>query len=206
MATEGPVLTEVAASDEAPPPHRPRGRWRGGRRRLKLAGAVVAALVVGGGIYAAVSYAGGVASGDLTGPSGAPAPSFSLPELAELGHDVTLSQLRGRDVVLNFWASWCNPCQAEMPVLQAAHAADPKVRFVGIDTNDTRGDALAFVHKVHVSYLTLYDPNGRAATAYGLIGLPTTVFVSPQGRVLGRHAGQLDAATLQSALQQAFGP
>ncbi|HMK62418.1 MAG TPA: TlpA disulfide reductase family protein, partial [Acidimicrobiales bacterium] len=72
--------------------------------------------------------------------------------------------------------------------------------------NDTRGDALGFLRRVHVSYLTLYDPHGTAAVAYGLIGLPTTVFLSPRGRVLGRHQGQLDAATLGAALHQAFGP
>jgi thiol-disulfide isomerase/thioredoxin len=175
------------------------------RRRLRLAGALLGAAVVGGGAYAALSQAGGSASPALTGATGRAAPGFSLPELAHPGRSASLSQWRGHDVVLNFWASWCLPCQAEMPVLEEAQREHPQVRFVGIDTNDTLGAARAFLGRVPVSYLILYDPNGTVASAYGLLGLPTTVFVSPRGTLLGRHDGQLDAATLAAALRQAFG-
>lgn len=196
-----PVEEESAAQ--------PRGRWRlftGRRRRLKLVAAAVAAALVGGGLYAALSSSAGTGGAALTGRGDSPAPGFTLPDLTALGHSTGLAQLRGHDVVLNFWASWCFPCRTEMPVLQAAQKAHPGVRFVGIDTNDTRAAALQFLRHVHVGYLTLYDPHGTAATAYGLLGLPTTVFVSAQGKVLGRHAGQLDAGTLAAALGEAFGP
>jgi len=180
-------------------------RWWAGRRgRLHLAVALVLAAVVGGGIYAVLSVSAPDGGAALSGRTGAPAPRFSLPELTDAGRVISLGQLRGHDVVLNFWASWCYPCTTEMPVLQAAHQSDPKVRFVGIDTNDTRSDALGFLGHVKVSYLTLYDPHGTAANSYGLIGLPTTVFVSPRGKVLGRHQGQMDSSTLAAALHEAF--
>lgn len=186
------------------------GGWRrhvaGGRRRLQLGVAAVLVALVVAGLYAALSGSGGSGGTALTGRTDTPAPLFSLPVLTGTGTTVDLGQLRGHDVVLNFWASWCFPCQAEMPVLQAAQRSHPSVRFVGIDTNDTRSPALSFVRRVHVSYLTLYDPHGDTATAYGLVGLPTTVFISAKGKVVGRHAGQLDAGTLAAALQQAFGP
>ena len=91
-------------------------------------------------------------------------------------------------------------------MLQRASAAlRGKVAFLGVDTNDTRSAALGFLARVPVTYPTAFDPGGRVSRAYGLFGLPTTVFVSSRGTVLGRHSGQLDAASLQAALRQAFG-
>jgi cytochrome c biogenesis protein CcmG/thiol:disulfide interchange protein DsbE len=176
--------------------------------RKRAAVLVVAALVVlaAAGIAAALTTRA-ASPDELSGRSGAPAPAFSLAALSPPGRTVSSSQLRGQDLVLNFWASWCFPCQQEMPMLQAAaQRLGGKVRFVGIDTNDTRSAALGFLGRVHVSYLILFDPNGQVAARYGLFGLPTTVFVSPSGKVLGRHSGQLDATSLQAALTQAFGP
>jgi cytochrome c biogenesis protein CcmG/thiol:disulfide interchange protein DsbE len=135
-----------------------------------------------------------------------PAPQFSLPELLDPVRTVTLRSLAGDRVVLNFWQSSCVPCRTEMPLLQSAYVhANGRVRFVGIDTTDERGPAMAFLRMVHVSYLTLFDPHGTAASAYGLYGTPTTVFISPTGTVLGRHIGQLDQRTLAAAMHDAFG-
>jgi cytochrome c biogenesis protein CcmG/thiol:disulfide interchange protein DsbE len=115
---------------------------------------------------------------------------------------------RGKPLVLNFWASWCFPCQTEMPLLESASRnADGLVQFVGVDTDDSRGPAITFLRLHHVTYptLSLADGTGSIGTAYGLIGLPITVFVSADGTMLGRHIGQLDAATLRAALKLAFG-
>ena len=167
--------------------------------------AVVVVAVVGGGLAAALGSSGG-GPGELTGRSGAPAPAFSLPELADPGRNLGLSQFAGRDLVVNFWASWCFPCQQEMPVLQRASTAlGHEVAFVGVDTNDSRSAALAFLQRVHVRYPTVFDPGGQLSESYGLLGLPTTVFVSARGTVVGRHSGQLDGAGLDRALSQAFG-
>lgn len=167
----------------------------------------VAVALVAAGIVAALIVPGSGSGGPvLSGDTGRPAPGFSLPQLTDPAATLTLARLRGKNVVVNFWASWCSPCQAEMPVLQAAAVRSRgKVVFVGIDANDTRDAAIGFLRRVPVTYPTLFDPNGSVAISYGLFGLPTTVFVSPTGKLLGRHSGQLDAATLQSALRQAFG-
>lgn len=177
-----------------------------GKRRatLLITGALLTALVVAG-IVAALTIPG-TTTPVLSGRSGGKAPAFSLAVLAEPNGTVSSSQLSGEDLVLNFWASWCFPCQQEMPTLQQASLRlRGKVRFVGIDTNDTRSAALGFLARVHVSYLTLFDPHGDVAGSYGLFGLPTTVFVSHTGIVIGRHSGQFDSAGLQAALTQAFG-
>ncbi|HMK63568.1 MAG TPA: TlpA disulfide reductase family protein, partial [Acidimicrobiales bacterium] len=132
MDTGSRLLAEVEGGGpppSSPPPRRPHlgGPWPG--LRLTVVAALV--LLVAGGISAVVftSTGGGEA---LTGRTDARAPAFSLPELTDTARSVSLSQLGGHDVVLNFWASWCYPCTTEMPVLQAAHRSDPSVRFVGI--------------------------------------------------------------------------
>lgn len=162
------------------------------------------ALVVGG-LVAALTRSG--TTGEvLSGRTHAPAPAFELSTLLQPDRTISLSQLDGKDLVLNFWASWCSPCQQEMPALQSAfRQLHGKVRFVGIDTMDTRAAALRFLRHVHVTYTTLFDPNGKVALAYGLFGLPTTVFVSPTGKVLGRYIGQLSPTSLQAAVREAFG-
>jgi thiol-disulfide isomerase/thioredoxin len=203
MATLGNPDGTPQAHPEVPPPS-PRGSRRR-RAAILIAAAVLAALVTGG-IVAALTIPGTTTSDVLSGRSGGKAPAFSLSVVSQPNGTVSSSQFSGEDLVLNFWASWCFPCQQEMPTLQAASLRlHGKVRFVGIDTNDTRSAALGFLGRVHVSYVTLFDPHGDVAGSYGLFGLPTTVFVSRTGIVLGRHSGQLDAASLQSALTQAFG-
>ncbi|MDE3086613.1 MAG: redoxin domain-containing protein, partial [Acidobacteriota bacterium] len=158
-----------------------------------------------GGLAAGLGSSGG-SPNELTGRTGAAAPRFSLASLTDPGRTVELSRFADEGLVINFWASWCFPCQQEMSVLQQASAAlRGKIAFLGVDTNDTRTAALGFLSRVHVTYPTAFDPGGRVSRAYGLFGLPTTVFVSRRGTVLGRHSGQLDAAGLRGALRQAFG-
>lgn len=136
-----------------------------------------------------------------------PAPAFSLPEVLAPNRHLSLANFRGRPLVLNFWASWCYPCQTEMPLLESAYRSERgAVQFVGVDTDDTRTAAAAFLARTHVSYVSLFLPRpGTVSTSYQLVGLPITVFISARGRLLGRHIGQLDAATLKAALDLAFG-
>lgn len=179
------------------------------RRRLKARWIVVLGLVaalVGLAIFQGISSSPTATSNQLTGPSGESAFSFSLPSVTKGQRVLTLSTFRGRPLVVNFWASWCVPCRTEMPLLEKANKAEGgKVAFVGIDTNDTPAAARAFLAKVHVSYPTASDTNGSLSAKYGLFGLPTTIFISSTGKVLGRHIGQFYANTLGAALSQAFG-
>jgi hypothetical protein len=92
-----------------------------------------------------------------------------------------------------------------MPLLETASRHwRGRIAFIGIDTNDTKGAALSFLAKVHVTYPSAFDPTGTLAQTYGLYGLPVTVFISANGRVQGRHIGELHANTLRTALSQAF--
>jgi cytochrome c biogenesis protein CcmG/thiol:disulfide interchange protein DsbE len=166
----------------------------------------VAALVVGA-LVVYLSHSGTGVMYALIDRTDRPAPKFSLPEVLEPSRELTLADFRGRPLVLNFWASWCYPCQTEMPLLESAYrSARGAVQFVGVDTDDTRKAAAAFLARTHVSYVSLFMPRpGPVSTSYQLEGLPITVFISPRGRVLGRHVGQLNAATLKAALDLAFG-
>lgn len=181
----------------------------GRRRRSRIAlaaSAIVLALVVGGVIAAVSRSTGGVAS-PLVDRTNRPAASFSLPDLRSPTRSLTLSDFRGKDLVVNFWASWCYPCRTEMPLLESAYrTAHGRVQFIGIDSGDQRGAAVDFSEKEHVSYPLAFDPKEQMASSYGIFGLPITVFVSRQGRVLGRLIGQLKASTLRAALKEAFGP
>jgi cytochrome c biogenesis protein CcmG/thiol:disulfide interchange protein DsbE len=93
-----------------------------------------------------------------------------------------------------------------MPLLEAAFRAEHgKVAFLGVDSNDTASAAKAFLSQVHVTYPAVSDPTASLATSYGLFGLPTTVFISPTGKIVGRHIGELQADTLRAGLHEAFG-
>ncbi len=182
----------------------PLGRWR----RWRLAGTAIAvsALVVGA-LVAYLSHSGTGVAYALIDRTDRPAPTFSLPEVLVPSRQLTLTDFRGRPLVLNFWASWCYACQTEMPLLESAYrSARGAVQFIGVDTDDTRRAAAAFLARTHVSYVSLFMPRpGPVSNAYQLVGLPITVFISAGGRVLGRHVGQLNAPTLRVALDLAFG-
>ena len=111
---------------------------------------------------------------------------------------VSLSQFRGRPVVLNFWASWCVPCRREMPAFEAAHRRlGSRVVFLGVNHQDALRAALKFLTETGVTYPSGYDPDGGVARKYGLFGLPTTIFVSPDGKVVARRTGETTADELQ---------
>lgn len=166
------------------------------------------AVLVGGAVYADLSSSTTGVTDPLVDRTYTPAPPFSLPELLRPGRDMSLADFRGKPLVVNFWASWCYPCQTEMPLLQSSYRSERgSVQFLGIDTNDRRAPAVRFLARTRVTYpcLVLSDPASPLTAAYGLIGLPITVFISPTGIVVGRHIGQINAATLKAALTLAFG-
>jgi cytochrome c biogenesis protein CcmG/thiol:disulfide interchange protein DsbE len=127
--------------------------------------------------------------GDNAPSVGRPAPDFSLPTFA--GGTLSLHSLKGKPVVLNFWASWCVPCREETPMLVRLHKVyGPRgVVFVGIDTQDQAGDARRFVAQYHVEYTLVSAQDERLIDAYALQGLPTTVFIGADGVVVGKVVG-----------------
>lgn len=131
------------------------------------------------------------------------APAFRLPDLRDPTRTIALADYIGRPVVLNFWASWCLPCQREMPAFQALHAKlGERVAFVGIDHQDGRTPALALLADTGVTYPSAHDPAGDVALAYGVYGMPTTVFISPTGERLATRTGELRPDELERTIRQ----
>ena len=154
-------------------------------RGLKLSGQVIALALVAGLL--------GLLVWKLTHQShppklGGPAPAFSLKRI-DGGGSVDLASLRGKPVVLNFWASWCVPCKSEAAALEAAYRRyrSQGVVFLGIDYHDVTGDARTFLSHHNVTYTTLQDGSGMVGDKYGLSGVPETFFIDRQGRLVGVH-------------------
>jgi thiol-disulfide isomerase/thioredoxin len=112
-----------------------------------------------------------------------------------------LHDLRGHPVVINSWASWCPPCRQELPLLAAAAARDGRrVAFLGLDVNDEPDAARRFLGQHPVSYPSYVDAGGDATTWLGhFVGLPTTIFLDPGGRVVATHTGQYSSAAALAA-------
>ncbi len=125
-----------------------------------------------------------------------PAPDFTLPDLD--GRLVTLSQLRGRVVVLNFWASWCPSCRAEARDFGdfARQYRDRGVTVVGVNLREDGITARAFAEANGMDYPLLLDADGAIGRLYQVVGIPTTIIVDADGSVRGRHVGVLNAAQL----------
>ena len=134
--------------------------------------------------------------GDPTGTA-APAASFALLD----GGRSSLAELRGKPVVLNFWATTCAPCIKEMPAIEAVHQAlGDRVTFVGMDVRDSVSGGQEFVKRTGVTYMIGRDPSGDIFTSFDAVNLPTTVLVDAKGTVVATHTGALDEAKLRSLI------
>jgi cytochrome c biogenesis protein CcmG/thiol:disulfide interchange protein DsbE len=116
------------------------------------------------------------------------APDFSLPRLNDEGQ-LRLSSLRGKAVVLNFWASWCVPCQKEAPLLETAakQYRSAGLVVVGVDAQDFRSDARRFLERYRVTYPVVRDDGTSTLTHYDVTGFPETWFVDRSGHLVGEH-------------------
>lgn len=114
---------------------------------------------------------------------GFPAPDFALQSLE--GETVRLSDFRGRPVVVNFWATWCAPCRAELPAMQkvADKYGDQGLVFLLLNQAEKPATVKEFLDSLDVDMLTLLDSEGRASGRYRVRGLPTTVFIGPDGTI-----------------------
>lgn len=111
---------------------------------------------------------------------------------------ISLAELRGTPLVLNFWASWCKPCKEEAPYLAAsarAHRAD--VAFLGLDIQDFTSDARRFLDRLGVPYPSVRDGSPDTYGAYGLTGVPETYFIDEGGRVVAHAVGAVSRAELE---------
>ena len=172
------------------------------RRRIATVGAVVVVIVVLAGAWWS---AGPADRSAVTSKGGGSAKAFELPNLRRGQPVVSLAAFRGKPVVLNFWASWCVPCRREMPAFQAvAEKLEDKVAFVGVNHQDSRRAGLDLLKETGVRYPSGYDPAGKVAAAYGLLGMPTTVFISPDGKIVERRSGEISRRELEDVLKRLF--
>lgn len=133
------------------------------------------------------------------------APSFQL-QLFDKSH-FSLDAHRGTPVVVNFWASWCIPCEDEAPVLEAtANRYRGRVQFIGVDVQDTDADAQRFLRRHGVTYPNGRDVSGAISIAYGMSGVPETYFIRPDGRIQRKWAGPLNASQLEGFIGEILAP
>jgi thiol-disulfide isomerase/thioredoxin len=111
-----------------------------------------------------------------------------------------LADLGGQPLVINFWASYCPPCRAEMPLLQRRVAAASRLRLVLINEGDSSQTAREFLSATGIEQPALLDSNLAVGRAYGVVPLPTTVFVRADGSIAGRQVGELDDRVLAAWL------
>jgi len=132
------------------------------------------------------------------------APSFTLALFD--GGTLTLKDLQGKAVLLNFWASWCVPCRAEARTLEGAWQKykDRDVVFLGVNIQDKEEDARNFLKEFGITYLNVRDSSGKIAVDYGVWGIPETFFLDRQGRITYKHVGELRAPTVVAKLDEAL--
>jgi cytochrome c biogenesis protein CcmG/thiol:disulfide interchange protein DsbE len=191
------------------------------RRTLRGAGVIAAVAFVALLAYGLTTKATNTTIDDsLSRGQSVPAPDFRLPALAQgspagaaaaawkraaADGEVSLDELRGTPLVINFWASWCDPCRAEAKVLERGwrREGSGNVLFVGLDVNDAREDAGNFIRQFGLTFPHVRDADTGTKHDWGVTGLPETFFVGADGRVVGHVIGSLDDAQLRDGVAAA---
>jgi thiol-disulfide isomerase/thioredoxin len=176
------------------------------RRRLtvnpSLPVRTVAALVLLALLLSACADDGRPAARAPTAPLGGAVLVDRTPEQFE----ADLAALRGRVVVVNFWASWCAPCRRELPALQrvSRELADQPVSFIGVDSNDQRPAGLALLRELGVTFPTVFDrdPANGIMSSWGIASLPETRFFAKDGTFAGREPRALEPAALRERIRE----
>jgi cytochrome c biogenesis protein CcmG, thiol:disulfide interchange protein DsbE len=166
---------------------------------LILAVAVFAVLLV---LVNALGFGDDPALETEGGPAGTDGLTFVFWD----GGEGSFEDFRGQPVVLNFWASWCPACVAEMPDFESVHQIlGDRVQFVGADMQDlSRSDAQRLVNQTGVSYTLIEDPQGELYAFFGGISMPTTVFIDAKGEIVETHSGTIFADDLEARLREVF--
>jgi cytochrome c biogenesis protein CcmG/thiol:disulfide interchange protein DsbE len=161
---------------------------------------VVAASALAAAAVALIVVGATVGSGAPTPQKLGPARNFTLGVLGHPGRQLSLQSMMGHPVIVNFFASWCEPCQKETPMIARFYRArQGHVAIIGVDVNDSASKAMAFVRKSGVTYPVAVDPMPmKAAIAYNLPGLPATFFLNARHVIVKRVFGPVTEAALAS--------
>ena len=133
-----------------------------------------------------------------------PAPPVTFPTFE--GGRVSLGDLRGHPIVMNFWAAWCVPCREEAPLLEGIWKAyrEKGLVVLGVDTQDLSEPAQGFIKRFGITYPNVRDPDGTVAHLFGTTGVPETFFIGADGRILGKFPGEEVAALAWHAAAEAL--
>ena len=175
------------------------------KRALQAVTVAAVAGLLGLLIWKVVHQTKGAAS-ELAQGKSPRAPHFDLSRLDTKGK-LALASLRGKVIVLNFWASWCQPCKAEAPRLESAWRQwrSQGVVVVGVDAQDFSGDARSFMRRYGMTYPNVHDGPGDVLPKYGVTGFPETYFVARNGRLVGeRVEGEISEARLTAGIRRAL--
>jgi cytochrome c biogenesis protein CcmG, thiol:disulfide interchange protein DsbE len=138
---------------------------------------------------------------------GQPAPDFMLRAISEtgLGKTQRLSDLQGKTIVLDFFASWCAPCRQQAPIVErvARRLSGPKLSVYGVNTSDELGAAQRYMGAMHPSYPVLFDADAEAANAFGVSGLPTLLVIDKRGIVRAVEMGVVGEGELEGLIRDA---
>ena len=130
-----------------------------------------------------------------------PAPDFTLTTLT--GETFSLSAARGRPVVLNFWATWCGPCQRELPALQAAaERYGDRVLIIGVDQGEEAATVQRYVDDLGLTFPSPMDSEFTVSALYNVRGLPTTFFIDPDGVIRQVWLGEMNSITLAEGVAE----
>jgi peroxiredoxin len=171
---------------------------------LSIAGALL--LIVNAGLPERAQFTGQVIPGQLPiAPEiAAVAPSFELPSFDN--GSLRLSDLRGKPVVINFWATWCEPCRVEMPALQQVYETyqNQGLRILAVNLGEPATAVRNWVQDLGLTFDVLLDQDGSTATLYHLRGQPSTYVISPDGMIVQIFYGPVDEANLRNTLAPYF--
>jgi cytochrome c biogenesis protein CcmG, thiol:disulfide interchange protein DsbE len=157
-------------------------------------------------VWALVTEEGGDLAASAARGDRPEAPGFTLERLDGEGGALALDELRGKAVVVNFWASWCVPCRKEAPYLEQVWRGnrDRDVVVVGLDSRDFRGDARRFMRRYGLSFPIAFDGPGDVSKEYGVTGYPETFVIDREGRVVDAIVGEVNTDEDKTRLRRAI--
>jgi cytochrome c biogenesis protein CcmG/thiol:disulfide interchange protein DsbE len=176
-----------------------------------VAGLVLACVAVAGVLAVGIANQDTVDDPEPKAPSGIPTVAafepFPAPSIAGTvvsgagaGGEASLASLEGKPVVVNFWASWCDPCRREAPELVSFAKDHPEVAMLGVNSNDAAAQARPFAEQHGFTWPSIEDGGGQLAERMCVIGLPCTFVVDPKGQVVYRHLGEIHREDLDAVV------